>query len=178
MTVLVSHHHLLDSTTAAGEKVIGQPNDQADHPLEDTKTVDARHHEIARVRAPIPGYPQIEHMDVPAVAHPNIDAARERLPSRLEAMDQARTVGDGPLHDDFRLEETTASDRLLLPGGLDPLGITRVGRAICPEVAAAQDGPGIPLQEVKITDRPDKPLLLFPITIGRHKLSPQTPNRR
>ena len=177
MTVVVSHRHL-DSTTAAGEKVIGQPNDQADRPLEDTKTVDARHHEIARVHVPIPGYPLIEHMDVPAVAHPNIDAARERLPSRVEAMDQARTVGEGPLHDDFRLEETTASDRLLLPGGLDPLDITRVGRATCPGVAAAQDGPGIPLQEVKIPELPDTPPLPFPIMIDRHKLSPQTPNRR
>lgn len=178
MTVPVSHHRLLDSTTAAGEKVIGQPNDQADRPLEDTKTVDARHHEIARVRVPIPGYLQIEHMDVHAVAHPNIAAGRERLHSRVEGMDQARTVGGGPLQDDFRLEETTASAHLLLPGGPDPLDTSRVGRAICPGVAAAQGGPGNPLQEVKIPERPDTSLLLFPIMIGRHKLSPQMPSRR
>ncbi|KAJ5381036.1 uncharacterized protein N7496_003464 [Penicillium cataractarum] len=128
-----SHHRIIDLTTAAGEKVIDRPNGQADRPLEDTKAVDAPHHEIAHVRGLTPGYPQIEHMDVPAVAHPSIDAAPERLHSRVEGMDQGLMVGGGLPHDAFRPEEMIDPDRLLLPGGLDLL---QAGRAIYLESSA------------------------------------------
>lgn len=173
-TMMFSHHHIIGLTTAAGEKVIDQANDQADRPLEDTKAVDVPRHEIVHVRGLTPGYPQIEHMDVPAVAHPSIDAAPERLHSRVEDMDQGLMVGGGLPHDAFRPVEMIDPDRLLLPGGLDLL---QAGRAIYLEVAAAHDGPGIPLRGAKIFEPLDTHLLLFPATTDLHKLSLRMPNR-
>lgn len=174
-----SHHCIIDLTTAAGEKVIDQPNDQADRPLEDTKAVDAPRHEIAHVHGLTPGYHQIEHMDVHAVAHPSIDAAPERLHSRVEGMDQGRMVDGGLPHDAFRREEMIDPDRLrLLLGGLDLLHTTRAGRAIYLEGAAAHGGPGITLRRVKMFEAPDTRHLLFPTTTDLHKLYLQMPNRR
>ena len=175
--IMFSDSYLLDLTTAAEEKVIDRVSDQVDLLREDTKAVDARHHEIVHGHVLIPGYPRIEYMVAHAVARPSIGAALEHLHSRVEDMGQAPTVGGGPPNDDSHLGEMIGYDRLLHPGGLDLLVTMRVGRAICPGAAAAQGGPEIPHQGVKIPEQPDTPLLLPSITIDRCELSHRKASR-
>lgn len=175
---MFSDYYLLDLTTAAEEKVIDQVSDQVDLPREDTKAGDARHLEIVHGRVLILGYPRIEPMVAHAVAHRSIGAALEHLHSRVEAMGQAPTVGGGLPNDGFHLGEMIGYDRLLHPGGLGLLVTMGEGRATCPGVAAAQDGPEIPHQGVKIPEQPETPLPLPSITIDRCELSHRKASRR
>lgn len=167
---MFSDSYLLDLTTAAEEKVIDQVSDQVDLPREDTTAVDAHHPEIVHGRVLILGYPRIEHMVAHAVAHPSIGADLEHLHSRVEDMGQAPTAGGGLPNDGFHLGEMIGHDRLPHPGGVDLLVTMRLGHATCPGVAAAQGGPEIPHQGVKIPEQPDTPLLLPSITIDRCEL--------
>lgn len=137
---------------AEGEKAIGQLTDLAGHLHGVTTLADVHHPETALAPVQTPGYRPIEDTDDLGVARlANIDAVREPLRSKAEAMDLDLTVEDGPLHDDSRLAERIRFDPHHHLGDL-VLPTVRPDRAMPLKVVAARSECGRRHLEVKFPE--------------------------